>query len=244
MPSSNRARLNCLLIDLGTETMRKYFDSIHPPEILTEELHRNYDELNKLYKKGIINAKQRKKLFPPSGLLSTLPSAPSSEYDIALLFILLRNICGLVPPVTVHGGTSWDQNPPSTDKSPVADLVRIKFYRNEIYGHIISTDLSNDEFEKYWSVISKALERLNDIVGDGGYIREQITYLRMCNLDESTDWARKFLNWWENNKRISDLVVEKNRRLLITTIIFLSVILFLLSYIIYKLHTLHCHWDP
>ena len=245
MPSSNGARLSRLLIDIGTETMRKYFDYIHPPGTLTEALHRNYDTLDQLYRRRVINPEQRKKLFPPSGLLPALPSTPSSEYDITLLFILLRNICGLVPPVTVDGGTSWDQNPPSADESPEADLARIKFYRNEIYGHIVSTDVSDDDFENYWSAISLALERLNDILGEN--IRDQITPLKMGNLDEGTDWARLFLDWWENDTRICDLMVksqetiELNRCLLMTIMVVVTFSLILLFYIIYELRTFH--WD-
>lgn len=243
MPFSNGAKLSRLLIDIGTETMRKYFDYIHPPGTLTEALHRNYGKLYKLYKRRIIKPEQLQKLFPPSGDLPALPSTPSSEYDITLLFILLRNICGLVPP----GGTSWDQNPPSADESPEADLARIKFYRNKIYGHIVSTNVSDDDFENYWSVLSQALERLNDIVGDGENIRDQITYLKIGNLDEGTDWARLFLDWWENDTRISDLVLENknatklNGRLLVTIMVVVTFSLFLLLYIIYELHTFH--WD-
>lgn len=245
MPFSNGARLSRLLIDIGTETMRKYFDYIHPPGTLTEALHGSYGTVNQLYRRRIINHEQRKKLFPPSGDLPALPSTPSSEYDITLLFILLRNICGLVPPVTVQGGTSWDQNPPSADESPEADLARIKFYRNKIYGHIVSTDVSDDDFENYWSVLSQALERLNDIVGED--IRDQLTHLKICNLDEGTDWVRLFLDWWENDTRICDLMVksqeaiELNRCLLMTIVVVVTFSLILLFYIIYELRTFH--WD-
>ena len=201
-----------LLIELGTETMRKYFDYIHPPGTLTEALHRNYGKLNQLYKRRIINREQIKKLFPPSGHLPALPSPPSSQYDITLLFILLRDICGLVPPVSVHGGRSWNQNPPSTDESPEADLARIKFCHNKLL-HMVSIDVSDDDFEKCWSVISQALERLNDILGVN--IRDRITLVKTCNLDEvtgnldeDTGWVRWFLDWWKNYTRINDLVVE------------------------------------
>ena len=54
----------------------------------------------------------------------------SNDFDITLIFKLFRTICGLAPPPR-----GWDVLPNGSDHSLVADLVRIKYYRNEIYGH-------------------------------------------------------------------------------------------------------------
>ena len=152
---ANGARLNQLLIDKGTETMRKAFDSIHPPATLTATLCSNptYTSLQKLHvKKKIINHAQMDTLFPPT------PLAPSTskDYDITLLFILLRNVCGLHPPASTG---LWDKLPPSTDHSREADLARIKYYRNVIYGHITTTAVDDAHFQSYWNDISAALIR-------------------------------------------------------------------------------------
>ena len=158
MPSSNGARLIRLIVDVGTKTLQNHFDSIHPPETLTNVLYANYHTLRRK-----IPLYQMRTLFPPAGDLPATPSTPTSssgDYDITLLFSLLRNICGLHPPASIHGGTSWDENPPLDDESPEADLARIKFYRNEAFAHIRSTDVSDRDFVIYWNEISRPLIRL------------------------------------------------------------------------------------
>ena len=158
MPSSNGARLIRLIVDVGTKTLRNHFDSIHPPETLTNVLYANYHTLRRK-----IPFYQMRTLFPPAGDLPATPSTPTSsseDYDITLLFSLLRNICGLHPPASIHGGTSWDENPPLDDESPEADLARIKFYRNKAFAHIRTTDVSDGDFVIYWNAISRPLIRL------------------------------------------------------------------------------------
>ena len=152
---ANGARLSQLLIDKGTEAMRNVFDGIHPPSILTAVLASRKSVLGSL---RCINPGQREILFPSSGTPST-----SKDFDITLLYILLRNICGLYPPVSTG---SWDQNPPSTDTSTEANLARIKYYRNVVYGHITTTGIDDVNFQSYWNNISTALIPLGISRGD------------------------------------------------------------------------------
>ena len=69
----------------------------------------------------------------------------STDFDISLLCKLLRAICSLTPPIT-----GWDNLPNSTDHSLGADLVRIRIYRNTIYGHNHSMEITKADFEKVW----------------------------------------------------------------------------------------------
>ena len=39
-------------------------------------------------------------------------------------------------------------------------MVRIKFYRNNIYGHNHNMEITNADFEKLWMEISEALLRI------------------------------------------------------------------------------------
>ena len=81
---ANGARLGQLLIDKGTEAMRNVFDGIHPPANLTAVLTSRKSFLMKL---RCINPSQREILFPSSG-----PPSTSKDFDITLLYILLRNM--------------------------------------------------------------------------------------------------------------------------------------------------------
>ena len=208
---SNGARLIRLIVDVGTETMRKHFDSIHSPANLPAVLNANRATLNNLRRGKIITVAQMKLLFPPAGMQPTT----SKDYDITLLSILFRNICGLSPPATTHGGTYWDQNPPLSDDFPEAHLARIKFYRNTVFAHIKSTGVSDDDFVIYWSEISRSLVRL------GGNATE-ITKLMTSSLDEDY-----YLNLIKTQKGIVTINVVA---LLLSAVIFASLAIFFPGY--------------
>ncbi|XP_028407716.1 uncharacterized protein LOC114530306 [Dendronephthya gigantea] len=97
--NDNEARLSRLISVQGRETQRKYFDSIHPPATLTTTLNDHRGTLETLLESGVITPAQMKVLFPPVEISS------SSEYDVPLLVILLRNICGLYPLLLLDHGT-------------------------------------------------------------------------------------------------------------------------------------------
>ena len=148
---TNGARLIRLIFDEGTATLRKYFDSKVPPATLTAVLTTHKATLNDLHTKAkVIKDKQMNLLFPPTGM----PPTTSRNYDITLLFVLIRNICGVTPPAS----TGWNTEPLSSDTSEVADLIRIKNYRNEIF-HRKSTEVDHSEFLTYWNKISEVLVR-------------------------------------------------------------------------------------
>ena len=176
MPSSspertNGAKLIRLIIDEGTDTMRKYFDSKCPPATLTAILTNHKTKLNYLHtNKGVITDKQMNLLFPPAGM----SQSKSKNYDITLLFVLIRTICGLTPPAS----TGWNKKPLSSDTSEAADLIRIKLYRNQI-SHIASTEVSHRDFISYWNEISEALVRLSR-----GVNAEDIVKLMASPIDE------------------------------------------------------------
>ena len=92
------------------------------------------------------------------GLSLPLPGVygNSADFDVTLLFRLLRTITSLTPPPT-----GWDKLPASTDHSLPADLARIKYYRNEVYGHVNQTmEIPDDQFLILWQEISDALVRI------------------------------------------------------------------------------------
>ncbi|CAB4021503.1 E3 ubiquitin- ligase DZIP3, partial [Paramuricea clavata] len=99
----------------------------------------------------IINDDQWDKLYPPA------PNPPNiNDFDITLLSVLLRNICGLWPPHDKH----WDKTPNVSDHSIEADIVRIKLFRNRRFGHIPNTSVSTADYGSFWAEISSPLVRL------------------------------------------------------------------------------------
>lgn len=151
--TTNYARLCRVLVDVGTCALRDCFDAICTPPTLHTVLAANQATLHNLRTRRIINATQWGKLFP------AIPSSVSSKnFDITLLTTLLRNICGLVPPVT-----GWDMLPTSTDISQEADIARIKHLRNTVYAHAESASVDAATFNKLWREIRDTLERLGGL---------------------------------------------------------------------------------
>ena len=150
---ANFQRLTRLLMRGGLALLRDVFDSIHPPANLPAVLG------NPAIKSNLQTLRGRVLTHPEWDCLYN-PSGPgtygkSTDFDISLLCKLLREICSLTPPAT-----GWKDLPNITDHSLGADLVRIRIYRNEIYGHNHSMEITNADFEKLWREISETLLRI------------------------------------------------------------------------------------
>ncbi|XP_067018647.1 uncharacterized protein [Acropora muricata] len=144
---TNGAKLSRLLIDGGTTVLRKIFDRYHPPENLLANLKANSHTLNHLLRRRVLHKPQWDLLFPPGGA-----TPDSNTFDITLLFLLLTNICALSPPPS-----GWNTKPLPSDNSVEANLARIKFFRNELYGHVTTTGIDTPTFSALWQEISAVL---------------------------------------------------------------------------------------
>ena len=148
---ANFQRVARLLISGGTTLLREIFDIRCPPSDLPRILK------NPATKKKLAAARLTKPqwdcLYPSPGTYGK-----SEDFDVTLLFRLLRTICNLFPP-----STGWDVLPASTDHSLAADLARIKYYRNSVYGHVDKhMEITDEEFPSLWQEISKALLGIAD----------------------------------------------------------------------------------
>ena len=180
-------KLMRLVLDGGTEALRKVFQRIHPGNLqvvlsctcssstCTSSLSRRTSSkcnsccLLALKGRKIINQNQWDKLYPAH------PNNPNiNDFDITLLSVLLRTICGLLPP-----STGWDKLPTPSDHSVEADIVRIKFFRNEHFGHRPQSAVCEAHFKDLWAKISLPLVRL-------GIDQEEIDKLKneMCEEEE------------------------------------------------------------
>ena len=149
--TTHYARLCRLLVDVGCTVLRDTFDSIHPPANLHGVLSspKVLHTLQSLQRRRILNPLQWGKLFPT--VASTVSSA---NFDVTLLMVLLRNICGLSPPVSTG---NWDKLPPDSDNSTQANIVRIKWYRNNIHAHATEASVDDPTFNALWQKISSAI---------------------------------------------------------------------------------------
>ena len=197
--TTNYARLCRLLVDGGTKALRYTFDKYHPPANLFNVLKAGSAEhstVQSLKKKKIINATQWGKLYP-----SPPSSVTSKDFDITLLMVLLRNICGLTAPATTAAATttpasthSWDRLPPASDTTVEANIVRVKYYRNSVYGHAKQASVDDSTFNSLWMDIKAALVAL-------GVDAAAITKLKTETMDpEMEKHYRELVKEWKKDE--------------------------------------------
>ena len=184
--TTNYARLCRLLVDVGTQALRDTFNAIHPPANMHTILARNKATLQPLRARKIINPTQWGKLFP------AIPSSVSSaSFDITLLMVLLRNICGLAAPAT-----GWDSLPAVTDVTLEADIARIKYFRNTVYAHIEHASVDDATFNTYWCQIRDALVRLGGVA-----YRAAVDNLEIECMDPYVEeHYKELLQQWKNDE--------------------------------------------
>ena len=146
---ANFQRVARLLISGGTTLLREIFDWTCPPSNLPTTLKNPATE--KQLRSAKLTKPQWDCLYPSPGVYGK-----SADFDVTLLFRLLKIISGLTPPTT-----GWDALPASTDHSLAADLARIKHYRNTVYAHgNQNMEITNDKFPQLWEDIAEALLRI------------------------------------------------------------------------------------
>ena len=196
--TTNYARLCRLLVDTGTQALRDTFDAIHPPTNLQSILAAKKAILQPLRRGKVIDATQWGKLYP------VIPSSVSSkDFDITLLLVLLRNLCGLPSPAA-----GWDTLPAATDVSLEADIARVKYYRNSVYGHAECASVDDATFNTCWGDIRDTLVRLG-----GAKYKAAIDDLETeCMDPETEDHYKALLSQWkkdeDNVKDKLDEVIE------------------------------------
>ena len=197
--TTNYARLCRLLVDGGTKALRYTFDKFHSPANLFNVLKAGSPEhstLQSIRRKKIINATQWGKLYP-----SPPSSVTSEDFDITLLMVLLRNICGLTAPATTAAATaapgsthSWDSLPPASDTTIEANIVRVKYYRNWVYGHAKQASVDDPTFNSLWEDVKAALVAL-------GVDAAAITKLKTETMDPDMEkHYRDLLKEWKKDE--------------------------------------------
>ncbi|XP_046857869.1 uncharacterized protein LOC124451292 [Xenia sp. Carnegie-2017] len=195
---ANGSRLSKIMINKGTQALKTtlQFSFNFRSSSLINEL-KDLSTMNKLTllkNKRVISKEQWELLYPSNG------SSPDIEnFDISLLTVLLRNICGLTAP---SGG--WDNLPSSSDTSISANIARIKFYRNKVYGHITTTSVDDSEFEHLWQEISKALVGL-------GIQQTDIDEAKKAPLSpDEANHIEILKNWYEKEQQLINVGEKTN----------------------------------
>ena len=88
------------------------------------------------------------------------------QFDLTLLYALIRNVSSVQAP-----GTGWGHPPADQprDASLGASVERIRQSRNNIVGHSVDNRLDDQTFEHMWEEISQTMEDIENEIGDRGY---------------------------------------------------------------------------
>ncbi|CAG2239300.1 unnamed protein product [Mytilus edulis] len=164
----NYVRLALLLKGVSPRAVRSYFDREFPPTHLPSTLNTNYNTLQDLKLKRVLNQAQWNLLFPRNGV------PVSTTFDVTLMICLIRNLTSVTQPIN-----GFDRLPLPVETTPGADLARIKWYRN-ILAHHDSNKMATGDFNTAWSNISDAVSRLG-----GQPMNQECQELKVKILDQS-----------------------------------------------------------
>ena len=163
-------RLNLVIIDELTQILRDLLhNEIQPTDIF-----------------NTVTGKQKYlKIFRPDeiALISTAKTKSYNDFDITLLYKLLRNVCPNIPSPTQQWG---DPEMPLQNQVTVGDdIERIRLIRNNVLGHISEAAIPETEFQEYWSTISDISTRMQTLLNKD-YVR-RLKKAEECTIDSETE---------------------------------------------------------
>ncbi|XP_062569451.1 ankyrin-3-like [Saccostrea cucullata] len=164
-PHTNFARACRAIINLNTDILRDELDSHITPGDIARKANVSTSLPN---------------LRPEQWASINNAAAKGSyeDFDSSLLYIMIRNLCPLSQPLL-----GWNRKPPPTDLSVAADVERIRYYRNEVYGHTTRAEISDSEFNSIWWELEKISERF-DRNRPGKNYKKKLVSLSHCCMDE------------------------------------------------------------
>lgn len=129
------------------------------------------------------------------------PGVPDyNEFDITLLYTLIRNLCFL--PCPARG---WGNEPKATDIQLSDDIERLRLFRNNYYAHAKSASISDNVFDDVWRNLNLAINRIQSNIGCSvNYEEELIRIERSKFTDYQLDTCRILLEAFASIQKQTD----------------------------------------
>ena len=165
---TNINRVSRLMLGPCTDQFRDLLRLYVPPTSFPAVIHRERLRLPRL------TEPQRNLILPISGVYS----GNYDDMDISLLYVLLRNICG------IHAHTTgWGNTPDSTDRSMSANIERLRIARNRCCHS--TGGMSKPDFNQVWSEIRAAVVDLELTLsqGNGSKYERLVDFVRFDTMD-------------------------------------------------------------
>lgn len=159
--STNFARIARIILGPCTDVLRAVLRKELSPSALSQKL------------KTFI-ANRPKKIPINQSQQQLINSGTYSDFDITLLYFCLRNLCS----IPAHK-KKWGNDPSGMDRSPSANIERIRILRND-YGHATNYCLSDADFEQKWKNIFQIVKELEGYLGANTSFQDALTELKTC----------------------------------------------------------------
>lgn len=116
--------------------------------------------------------KQKSKHLRPDQivLISNAKTQGYKEFDITLLYTLLRNFCPNIQPPTQSWGMS--NMPAQGETTEGDDIERIRLIRNKLLGHISVPTITDIKFQTEWRIISEICTRMQAMLPNTQYVQK------------------------------------------------------------------------
>ena len=167
---TNINRVARVLMCPCTDQLRDLLRFYIPPASFPSVIQRERSRLPRL------TEPQRKLILPNFGVYS----GNYDDMDISLLYILLRNVCG----IQAHN-RGWGNTPDSADRSVSANIELIRLARNQC-GHSLG-GMCYTEFNQIWSEIKAAVVDLDKALGNGNKYQAIVDFIRNDTMDPVRD---------------------------------------------------------
>lgn len=191
--TTNLARVARMILGPCTDVLRAVLTNEMSPSALSHNVKTfiaNYPK----YKKCSISKEQE----------NLIHGKIYKNFDISLLYIILRNICQV--PDHKEG---WGNVPLPTDRSVSANIERIRLIRNE-YGHSSEFSVSDTEFKRRWQDILKIVKELESCLSSSTKIQNDVIFISTCSMDpeQESKYIKQLLDL---DKKIQHISEETNR---------------------------------
>ncbi|KAL3889492.1 hypothetical protein ACJMK2_001832, partial [Sinanodonta woodiana] len=153
------ARLSVTLVTVCGNAMREVLRTQVPASCIDiyQAILANKGKLTGRFGRPLLNLNQINLVFPQGKKMGTL-----DQFDISLLYILIRNVSAVQTPKTGWGNDPQDQ---PRDTSLGASVERIRSFRNQVTGHSADGKISKQEFEDYWKKFKAVIQDIENVIG-------------------------------------------------------------------------------
>lgn len=165
--TTNASRACRLLLGPCTDQLRDLLRNRVPPSTFASVIQTKKHKLSRL------TPQQRDLILPLNGSYT----GNYDDFDITLLYTLLRNICNIAP----HKN-GWGEEPDISDSCLSANVERIRLARNKTV-HDSKFSLSNSEFSDIWSTLRSAVVSVDSFLSNANHYEKEVDILRYTSMD-------------------------------------------------------------